>query len=142
MHSIRPICGLSGARVGDGLVHPTHKFEHDVVLFERKLPLDFDALDQFLRINLAHKRQGASFTRSSYRCGPEEQGIILLRTIEVCSPGIARKGLNTLLQRQYVPDHLPDTIRICQTNAFSFRNQEMLEQLANPFEGEPYRAQM
>ena len=62
------------------------------------------------------------FHKDTYRWSPEEQSVISLRTIKVCSPGIAREGFDALLERQDVPDHLPDTVRIRQTDAFGFRN--------------------
>jgi hypothetical protein len=77
--------------------------------------------------------------RNSYRWSPKEQSVILLCTIKVRSPHIARQGLDTLLERQNIPDHLPDTVRVCQTDALGFRNQEMFEQLTNAFESEPCR---
>lgn len=52
MHPVRPIGGLSGARVRDRLVHSAYKLEHDMILLERELLLGFDALDQFLLIGL------------------------------------------------------------------------------------------
>jgi hypothetical protein len=134
VHTIRPVGGLGGARVGDRLVHSAHKFEHDLVLLERKLLLVFDTLDQFLRTGSACKRQYASPTNGTHRWGPKEQRIIFLRAIKVRPSGIAREGFDTLLERQDVPDHLPDAVRVCQTNTLGFRNQEIFEQLAYAFE--------
>ena len=48
VHPVRPVGRLSRARVWNRLVHSAYQFEHDVVLLERELLLDFDALDQFL----------------------------------------------------------------------------------------------
>lgn len=48
MHPVRPVGGLSRARVGNRLVHSAYQLEHDVVLLEREFLFDFDALDQFL----------------------------------------------------------------------------------------------
>lgn len=93
-----------------------------MIFLECELLLDFDALDQLLCAGLAHKGQDASLAKGTYRWSLEEQSVVLLRTIKVCSPGIAREGLDTLLERQDVPDHLPDAIRVRQTDLFSFGN--------------------
>ena len=122
MHPIRPVGGLNRARSGGGLVHSAHKLEHDVILFERELLFDFDALDQFLCVRLRLQVKTHPPQKGTYRWSPEEQSVIFLRTIKVCSPSIAREGFDTLLERQDVPDHLPDPIRVRQTDAFGFRN--------------------
>ena len=67
MHPVRPIGGLSGARVGDRLVHSTHKLEHDLILLEREFLLGFDALDQFLLVRLAFEGRDASSTGGDTR---------------------------------------------------------------------------
>jgi len=126
MHSIRPVGSLNRARIGDRLVHSAHKLEHDMIPLKRELLLDFDALDQFLCIRSGH-RSKRILHKDTYRRSPEEQSVISLRTIKVCSPSIAREGFDTLLERQDVPDHLPDTVRVRQTDAFSFPNQEMFK---------------
>ena len=98
MHPIRSICGLAGSRVGYRLVHPTHKLEHDVVLFKREFLFDVYALDQLLdtrRFSVC--AQHAFTSKCTYRRGPEEKGVILLRTIKVCSSGVAREGFDALL---------------------------------------------
>ena len=69
----------------------------------------------------------AGYNSTTYRRGPEEQRVILLCAIKVCPPGVTREGFDTLLERQDVPDHLPNTVRVCQTNALSFRNQEVFK---------------
>ena len=122
MHPIRPVGGLYRARVGDRLVHSAYKLEHDMILLERELLPDFDVLDQFLCTILGHRSKRILYVKGTYRWSPEEQSVISLRTIKVCSPGIACEGFDTLLERQDVPDHLPDTVRVRQTDAFGFRN--------------------
>ena len=129
MHPIRSVGSLSGTCIEYSLVHSAHKFEHNMVLFKRKFLLDFYALDQLLytrRLSTCTQHP-SSAARDTYRWGPEKEGVIFLRTVKVCPPGIARKGFDALLECQDVPDHLPDTVRVGQTNPFGFRNQEMLK---------------
>ena len=137
MHPIRPVPSLTRAHVGTPLLHSAHQPEHDVVLLERELLSDFDTLNQFLYIDPAHKGWDALSTYGTYRRGPEEQRVIPLRAIEVCSPGVAREGFDTLLERQDGPNHLPHSVRVCQTNTLGFRNQEVFKQLSDSFESEP-----
>ena len=44
--------------------------------------------------------------------GPGEQCRILLRAIEVCSPGIPRKGFDALLERRDVSNRLPKVVPV------------------------------
>ena len=44
---------------------------------------------------------------------------MLLGAIEVRSPGIAREGFDALLERQDVSNHLPNAVRVCQTNTLA-----------------------
>lgn len=62
MHPVRPVGGLSRARAGNPLVHSAHQPEHDMVFLERKLLLDFDALNQFLCVGSVYKDRGTSST--------------------------------------------------------------------------------
>ena len=62
---------------------------------------------------------------------------MLLGAIEVRSPGIAREGFDALLERQDVSNHLPNAVRVCQTNTPGFLNREVFEQLTDSFESKP-----
>lgn len=61
-----------------------------MIFLKRELLLGFDTLDQFLCAGLSHKTQRGSPAKGTYRWSHEEQSVILLCTIKVCSPGIAR----------------------------------------------------
>ena len=48
---------------------------------------------------------------------------MFLDAIEVRSPGIARERFDALLERQYVSNHLPNAVRVCQTITPGFLNE-------------------
>ena len=62
---------------------------------------------------------------------------MFLGAIEVRSPGIAREGFDALLECQGVSNHLPNAVRVFQTNTPGFLNREVFKQLTDSFESEP-----